>query len=33
MILQAWADSGKIYGYRKLPPLGRLLCNRLPGSG
>lgn len=33
MIQQAWADSGKVYGYRKLPPLGRLLCNRLPGSG
>jgi putative transposase len=22
LIQQAWADSGKVYGYRKLPPLG-----------
>ena len=29
----AWKDSGKIYGDRKLRPLGRLLCNRLPGNG
>jgi putative transposase len=33
LIQQAWADSGKVYGYRKLPPLGRLQSNRLPGSG
>jgi transposase InsO family protein len=34
LIHQAWIDSGKVYGYRKLPPpLGRLQSNRLPGNG
>jgi putative transposase len=33
LIQQAWADSGKVYGYRELPPPGRLQSNRLPGSG
>jgi transposase InsO family protein len=34
LIHQAWTDSGKVYGYRKLPPpLGRLQNNRLPGNG
>jgi transposase InsO family protein len=33
LIHQAWTDSGKVYGYRKLPlPLGGLQSNRLPGN-
>jgi putative transposase len=33
LIKQAWADSGKVYGYRKLHPSRALLRNTLPGSG
>jgi putative transposase len=34
-LLRVWQENRSVYGARKLwhAPLGRLLCNRLPGNG